>query len=142
MATRGAGRTRVFVGGVLHHISERDVVQQFEKFGAISRVDVGFQGFCFVEFEELRSAQDAIDALDGRTVNGRHINVQLCEPQVLPTPGPPEARARRRAPAHVLTQRTSCAPARGTIRPCVYVTLDRSNISNRSKVWSQLASPT
>jgi len=59
---------RLFVGGLNADTQERDVEDVFGKFGRIGNIWIARNppGFGFVEFDDIRDGEDAIDELNGR----------------------------------------------------------------------------
>jgi len=69
--------TRVFVGGLKNpRVRERDLEKFFEGFGRIDDI-VLKQGFGFVVFKDDRDAKDACDELDGKSMSGDRLTVEL-----------------------------------------------------------------
>ncbi len=73
---------KLYVGNLPFSATEEDLRELFETHGAIESVSVitdretgRARGFAFVEFEEASSAEAAIQALDGRDMDGRSIRV-------------------------------------------------------------------
>jgi hypothetical protein len=58
--------TRVYVGGLSYRARERDVERYFKKFGRIRDVSMK-NGYCFLEFEDARDADD-----------GKYSHSQFC----------------------------------------------------------------
>ncbi|KAG9300603.1 hypothetical protein G9A89_005203 [Geosiphon pyriformis] len=56
---------RLYVGRLSRNISERDIDDTFGKYGRIREI-----GFCFVQYEDPRDAEDALRALDGTRIQG------------------------------------------------------------------------
>ncbi len=74
--------TKVFVGGLSWGTGDEGLLAAFEKFGAVVEAKVIFdrdtgrsRGFGFVTFEEAGAAQNAIQQMDGKTLDGRTIRV-------------------------------------------------------------------
>ncbi|KAM3914639.1 cold-inducible RNA-binding protein B-like isoform 2-T2 [Leptodactylus fuscus] len=72
----------LFVGGLSFDTDERSLEQVFSKYGNISDVVVvkdretqRSRGFGFVTFECPNDAKDAIEAMNGKSVDGRQIRV-------------------------------------------------------------------
>ena len=81
--------TRVYVGGLSHRAREKDIERFFRKFGRIREISLKvsllifcllliistwillFQnGFCFVDFDDYRDADDAVYEMNGRDLLG------------------------------------------------------------------------
>lgn len=71
--------TRVYVGGLGSNGSRRELEREFERFGPLRDVWVARNppGFAFILFEDPRDAEDACRDLDGRTVCGEKVRVEL-----------------------------------------------------------------
>ena len=72
----------IYVGNLAYRTSEDDLRQQFERFGAVGRVDIisdretgRSKGFAFVEMPNDAEASAAIEALDGVSVGERTLKV-------------------------------------------------------------------
>ncbi|KAG6772942.1 hypothetical protein POTOM_024372 [Populus tomentosa] len=61
--------SRVYVGNLDPRVSERDLEDEFRRFGVIRSVWVARRppGYAFIDFDDKRDAQDAIHELDGAT---------------------------------------------------------------------------
>ncbi|XP_056373227.1 cold-inducible RNA-binding protein B-like [Hyla sarda] len=73
---------KLFVGGLSFDTEEQNLEQVFGKYGQISEVVVvkdretkKSRGFGFVTFENPEDAKDAMDAMNGKSVDGRQIRV-------------------------------------------------------------------
>jgi len=80
--------TNIFVGNLSYSITESELEQAFSAYGAVERVsvvrdrDTGQpRGFAFVEMTDANEAANAINALNGREMNGRAINVNEARPR-------------------------------------------------------------
>jgi len=79
---------KLYVGNLSYEATEDQVRGLFSDFGTIESIamisdrDTGrFRGFGFVEMEES-SANAAINALNGKEVDGRTLNVNEAKPRV------------------------------------------------------------
>ena len=86
--------TNVFVGNLSYQTTESELEAAFAEFGAVERVsivrdrDTGQpRGFAFVEMTNAAEAAKAINALNGREVNGRALNVNEARPRAERGPG-------------------------------------------------------
>ena len=74
--------TTLWVGNLPYNFKDEDVLDLFERFGAIVKVTVPIdryttknKGFAFVQFESRRDAEDAYDHYYGTTIEGRRVRV-------------------------------------------------------------------
>lgn len=79
---------KLFVGNISFKMSEDDLRDLFSQSGKVVSVaiptdrDTGRKrGFAFVEMENEESAQAAIDAFNGKTIDGREIVVNQSRPR-------------------------------------------------------------
>lgn len=70
---------KVYVGELGNNASKQEIEDAFGYYGPLRSVWVARNppGFAFVEFEDSRDAEDAVRALDGRTICGRRARVEL-----------------------------------------------------------------
>jgi RNA recognition motif-containing protein len=68
--------TKVFVGRIAEGTTPEDIRVLFRKFGSVTECDV-ISNYGFVHMETEEEAKAAIAALDGYSVNGSHIHVEL-----------------------------------------------------------------
>jgi RNA recognition motif-containing protein len=78
----------IFVGNLSFDATEGAVRTLFEEFGAVGRVNIvtdrdtgRARGFGFVEMADDGEGQRAIDALNGRDMDGRSLNVNQARPK-------------------------------------------------------------
>merc|ERR1712109_276539 len=69
--------TRVYVGGLNHRSREKDIERFFRKFGRIREISLKKNGFCFVEFDDYRDADDACYEMNGRDLLGDRVSVEI-----------------------------------------------------------------
>ncbi|XP_071716454.1 serine/arginine-rich splicing factor SR30-like isoform X2 [Rutidosis leptorrhynchoides] len=71
----------IYVGNLPGDIREREVEDLFYKYGPIVEIDIKVPprppGFAFVEFEDVRDAEDAIYGRDGYKFDGHRLRVEL-----------------------------------------------------------------
>lgn len=66
---------RVYVGRLSNYARDRDVEKFFKGFGRIRDIMVK-NGYCFVDFEDHRDADDAVYELNGRELCGERVIVE------------------------------------------------------------------
>ena len=78
----------IYVGNLAYSVSEDELRQAFEQFGAVSRVNVitdkftgQSKGFGFVEMDDNSEADAAIKALNDTALSGRNIKVNQARPR-------------------------------------------------------------
>lgn len=88
----------IFVGNLSFETTDDELRAEFAQYGELSSVNIlrdrmtnRSRGFAFVEMPNNEEAQNAITALNGKTINGRQINAA-------------EARPREERPARPRTQ--------------------------------------
>ncbi|GIY34858.1 RNA-binding protein Rsf1 [Caerostris extrusa] len=69
----------VYVGGLSADIQKEDLEREFGKYGTLTKVWVARNppGFAFIEFEDDQEASEAIKEMNGATINGSEIRVDL-----------------------------------------------------------------
>lgn len=69
----------VYVGGLSDDIQKEDLEREFGKFGNLRKVWVARNppGFAFIEFEDDQDANEAIKEMNGATINGSEIKVDI-----------------------------------------------------------------
>lgn len=79
---------QIYVGNLAFGISNSDLQQMFEEFGTVQSAQVIMdrdtgrsKGFGFVEMSSEAEAQKAIDALNGKNVDGRNLTVNEARPR-------------------------------------------------------------
>ena len=79
---------KLFVGNISFKMSEADLVELFSQSGRVVSVTIPMdretgrkRGFAFVEMENDMEAQSAIEAFNGRSVQGRDIVVNQSRPR-------------------------------------------------------------
>ncbi|KAM8839802.1 cold inducible RNA binding protein a [Synchiropus picturatus] len=73
---------KLFIGGLSFETNEDSLTAAFSKYGTIERVDVirdketgRSRGFGFVKYDNVEDAKDALEAMNGKTLDGRAIRV-------------------------------------------------------------------
>ena len=64
----------LFLGNLAHDARQREVEDIFSRYGRIARIDMK-RGYCFLEFEDRRDAEDALRE-DGTTMAGSRMSVE------------------------------------------------------------------
>ncbi|MCD2513350.1 RNA recognition motif domain-containing protein [Comamonas endophytica] len=80
--------TKIYVGNLPYSVTNDSLESNFAEFGSVSSARVMMdretgrsKGFGFVEMATAETAQAAIDALNGVSVDGRAITVNLARPR-------------------------------------------------------------
>ena len=72
----------LFVGNISRNVRVRDLEEEFEHFGKcevnskVSNVLIIQGSYAFVEFQDEKDAQDALDALQGKSMGGLKITIE------------------------------------------------------------------
>ncbi|KAL0917596.1 hypothetical protein M5K25_012670 [Dendrobium thyrsiflorum] len=79
---------RCFIGGLSWSMTDNSLKDAFEKFGHLTEAKVVVdkfsgrsRGFGFVTYDEKRAMEDAIDKMNGISLDGRSITVDRAQPQ-------------------------------------------------------------
>ncbi len=79
---------KLYVGNLSFDTTDSDLQRMFQEFGEVDSAQVvtdretgRARGFGFVEMANAEQAQAAIDALNGREVNGRPLTVNEARPR-------------------------------------------------------------
>ena len=79
---------KLYVGNLAFNTTEQDLQEQFSQYGQIRSTsiitdrDTGrSRGFAFIELDSKESAQAAIQALNGRDLDGRALTVNEAKPR-------------------------------------------------------------
>ncbi|KAF0688581.1 Aste57867_19826 [Aphanomyces stellatus] len=72
---------KVFVGNLVDQVKEADLREKFEKFGKIVAISIKTPArppaFAFIEYEDLRDAEDAVREMNGTELDGQQIRVEM-----------------------------------------------------------------
>ena len=86
---------KIYVGNLSYSTSEEDIRTAFAAFGTVDSADLIMdrstgrsKGFGFVEMSVDSEGQAAMDALNGKDVNGRSLNVNVAKPREERPQGP------------------------------------------------------
>jgi len=81
-------QARLFVGNLSFQTAENDLQDHFAQAGAVTSVNLMLdkmtgrsRGFAFVEYASPEEAQKAIEALNGKSVGGRALTVNVARPR-------------------------------------------------------------
>jgi RNA recognition motif-containing protein len=95
--------TRLYVGNLSYATTEATLSDLFQSIGKVVSVSIvtdrmtgQSRGFGFVEMADRQAAQEAINQLNGRMVDGRAIRVAEARPQEAREPRGERRRERRR----------------------------------------------
>jgi RNA recognition motif-containing protein len=84
----GAEEMKIYVGNLSYSTTEDDIRKAFGQFGTVDSADVIMdrgtgrsKGFGFVEMSNDTEGQAAIDALNGKDLDGRSLNVNVAKPR-------------------------------------------------------------
>lgn len=79
---------KIYVGNMSYNVTEEDLRQAFEAFGQVSSVSIikdkfsgQSKGFGFVEMPVKDEAQAAVNAMNGKELKGRTLNVNEARPR-------------------------------------------------------------
>ena len=73
------GDTRVFLGNLPLDCKVKDIEEFLESCGRVRNVLIKQRKYGFAEFEHERDAEDAVHDLNGRTLHGNRIVVELAK---------------------------------------------------------------
>ncbi len=78
----------IYVGNLAYAVSDDDLKRLFEEFGAVDAARVVMdrdsgrsKGFGFVEMSDTAAANAAIEAMNGKDLNGRKVVVNEARPR-------------------------------------------------------------
>ncbi|MBU1670077.1 MAG: RNA-binding protein [Actinobacteria bacterium] len=79
---------KIYVGNLSYSTSEEDIRTAFAAYGTVDSADLIMdrgtgrsKGFGFVEMSVDSEAKAAIDALNGKDMDGRNLNVNIAKPR-------------------------------------------------------------
>jgi arginine/serine-rich splicing factor 4/5/6 len=67
--------TQIFIAKLSSSIREKDLDYEFRRFGNIKNIQLK-RGYAFIEYEDIKDAEDAVKDMDGRKFEGQRIVVQ------------------------------------------------------------------
>ena len=68
---------KLFVYGVSSSCPKGILEKEFNRYGRVSDVFITGKGYAFITMESKDEAEDAIDALNGKKVDGQDIKVEM-----------------------------------------------------------------
>ncbi len=78
---------KLFVGNLSYSIQDSDLQEQFSSFGHVQSAKVIIEretgrskGFGFVEMSSSQEAEAAVRGLNGKSLGGRDVNVNIARP--------------------------------------------------------------
>ena len=81
-------QNKLYVGNLPYAVTDQDLDQMFSEHGSVESAKVIMdrdsgrsKGFGFVEFSSEEEAQAAIQALNGQSVDGRNLTVNIAKPR-------------------------------------------------------------
>uniref|UniRef100_A0A3Q0SWI0 Serine and arginine rich splicing factor 6 n=1 Tax=Amphilophus citrinellus TaxID=61819 RepID=A0A3Q0SWI0_AMPCI len=66
---------RVYIGKLSYHVREKDIQRFFSGYGKLLEIDLK-NGYGFVEFEDMRDADDAVYELNGKELCGERVVIE------------------------------------------------------------------
>lgn len=85
---------KLFVGGISFNTTENDLQDAFAPHGTVTEVNLvtdrmsgKSKGFAFVTMSSPQEAQQAIDSLNGKALDGRNLTVNIARPREERGPG-------------------------------------------------------
>jgi RNA recognition motif-containing protein len=80
--------TKLYVGNLSFNTSTQDLEQMFAEFGTVQSANIiedretgRSRGFAFVEMSSKEEGQNAIEALNGKEIDGRNLTVNEAKPR-------------------------------------------------------------
>ena len=68
---------KLFVYGVSGSCPKGILEKEFERYGRVSDVFITGKGYAFITMDSKDEAEDAVDALNGKKIDGQDIKVEL-----------------------------------------------------------------
>jgi RNA recognition motif-containing protein len=66
---------QIYIGGLSRRTRTEDLEKAFNKYGKIR--DVSIKGkYAFIEFDDYHSARDAVERMDGKSLDGERLQVE------------------------------------------------------------------
>ena len=110
----GAKMARVYIGDLGSNGSKQEIEREFERYGHLRSVWVARNppGFAFIEFEDPRDADEAVQDMDGKIVCGSKIRVEFAKNSSQPEYARRGYNSRRGPPPAVVSSRYRRSPRR------------------------------
>lgn len=75
-------QNKIFIGNVAFKTSMQALLDLFSQYGEITdSYKPEGKGFAFITFKDEKSANDAIEGMNGKEVDGRALNVSIARPR-------------------------------------------------------------
>jgi len=71
---------KLFVYGINESVSNSELQSEFEKFGTVTDTYNTGKGYAFVTYNNKDSASEATEALNGATILGQQVKVNVARP--------------------------------------------------------------
>merc|ERR1712080_412755 len=75
------GGCKLFVYGINESVSNSELQSEFEKFGTVTDTYNTGKGYAFVTYNNKDSASEATEALNGATILGQQVKVNVARPK-------------------------------------------------------------
>ena len=69
-------RTTIYVAGISRKVTADDLREPFEKFGPVKEI-IMKNRYSFIEYENIKDAKDAVQAMNGKPFQGYDLRVEL-----------------------------------------------------------------
>lgn len=73
--------TKIFLYGVSRDCPKSVIEKEFERYGKVSDIYITDKGYAFITMDDKNDAEDAIDALNGRQIDGQDVKVEMAHPK-------------------------------------------------------------
>lgn len=71
----------LYVTNLATHVRSKDLAYEFERYGRLRRCDIpSGKNFAFIEYDDERDAEEALDSMHGRRFEGRALVVEVLIP--------------------------------------------------------------
>jgi len=69
MSSAAARKTQIYVSRLSSKVTKDDLKSAFKKYGKIRSIALKI-GYAFIEFDDPKDAEDAVEGMDGKTFQG------------------------------------------------------------------------